>query len=104
MAAFNREIAEHFGRNLLKARRRTMLSQERLGALAGLHRTEIGLLENGRRVAKVDTLVKLAGALEEDPAVLLAGMRWLPPPDIEGSFSLEPRAHGSFSLTLPSGI
>jgi transcriptional regulator with XRE-family HTH domain len=39
------EVARRFGRNLRRARRRAGLSQERLGVAAGLHRTEIGLLE-----------------------------------------------------------
>ena len=35
-----------------------------LGLLAGLHRTEIGMLENGERLPRIDTVVKLATALE----------------------------------------
>lgn len=101
MASPDRDLAEHFGRNLLKARRHALLSQERLGALAGLHRTEIGLLENGKRMARVDTAIRLAGSLMVDPAVLLAGMQWLPAPDVEGFFSLAQEVRGSFSLTPP---
>ena len=41
-------MAERFGRNLHAARRRAGFSQEELAAFAALHRTEIGLLENGR--------------------------------------------------------
>ncbi len=39
------------------------LSQERLGSAAELHRTEVGLLERGARVPRIDTLVKVATAL-----------------------------------------
>jgi transcriptional regulator with XRE-family HTH domain len=53
------EEAERFGRNLLAARRRAGFSQEELGALAALHRTEIGLLENGRRVPRVDWVPRM---------------------------------------------
>jgi transcriptional regulator with XRE-family HTH domain len=69
-------IGEKFGRNLFLSRRRAYLSQERLGARAGLHRTEIGLLENGQRVPRLDTLVKLIGALSVEPGELLAGIAW----------------------------
>jgi transcriptional regulator with XRE-family HTH domain len=57
------EVAERFGRNLSRARRHAVLSQEDLAGLAGVHRNEIGLLEQGRRVPKIDTLIKLAGGL-----------------------------------------
>lgn len=60
----DREAAERIGRNLWRARRRAGFSQEELGALCSLHRTEIGHLEQGRRIPRVDTLMKVAGALE----------------------------------------
>lgn len=70
----DRAAAERFGRNLFMARRRAGYSQEELAALCPLHRTEIGLLEKGRRLPRVDTLLKLAAALAIEPAVLLKGM------------------------------
>jgi transcriptional regulator with XRE-family HTH domain len=51
-----------------------------VAALAGLHRTEIGMLERGFRLPRIDTVVKLAGALEVEPVELLEGMKWSPPP------------------------
>ena len=53
-------------------------SQEEVGFRAGLHRTEIGQLERGHRLARIDTVVKLAGALSIAPGDLLAGMKWTP--------------------------
>jgi transcriptional regulator with XRE-family HTH domain len=67
-------VAEQFGRNLFMARRRAYLSQEQLGKRAGLHRTEIGLLERGLRVPRLDTIVKVADGLEVPPGALLAGL------------------------------
>jgi transcriptional regulator with XRE-family HTH domain len=67
-------VAEQFGRNLFMARRRAYLSQEQLSHRAALHRTEIGLLERGRRVPRLDTIVKLADGLEVPPGALLAGL------------------------------
>ncbi len=45
---------------------------------ASLHRTEIGLLERGGRVPKIDTAAKLAGALGVTLAELLDGIEWHP--------------------------
>jgi transcriptional regulator with XRE-family HTH domain len=56
-------VAERFGENLMIYRKRAGLSQEELGFRASLHRTEISQLERGVRLARIDTLVKLAGAL-----------------------------------------
>ena len=71
-------IAWQFAENLLIARRRAGLSQEQLGFGAGLHRTEIGELERGHRLPRIDTVIKLAGALELPPGDLLKGMAWKP--------------------------
>lgn len=71
-------IAARFGENLLCARRAARLSQEQLALRASLHRTQIGMLEHGQRVPKIDTLVKLAGSLELPPGDLLAGIEWVP--------------------------
>ena len=71
-------VADCFAANLLRCRRRVRLSQEDLAVAADLHRTEIGKLENGERVPRIDTLVKLCGALETDAADLLAGIVWEP--------------------------
>lgn len=67
------------------------MSQEELGALAALHRTEIGMLENGTRLARVDTLMKIAGALAVSPTELLEGIDWIPGNSSDGSFSISER-------------
>lgn len=72
-------VAEQFGRNLFMARRRAGLSQEELAEAASLHRTEIGKLENGLRVARVDTLAKLTRVLEINADDLMKGIEWIPP-------------------------
>jgi transcriptional regulator with XRE-family HTH domain len=71
-------VAAQFGRNLTRQRRRADLSQEELSFRASLHRTEIGLLERGARIPRIDTLAKLAGALGVDPVHLLDGIEWHP--------------------------
>ena len=79
-------VAEQFGRNLFLARRRAGQSQQELADRAGVHRTEIGLLENGRRTARLDTLMKLTGALEADASELLKGIAWQPVENPAGCF------------------
>jgi transcriptional regulator with XRE-family HTH domain len=69
-------VAERFAENLLIYRRRAKLSQEELGFRANLHRTEIGQLERGVRLPRIDTLLKLAGSLSVPPGDLLKGMAW----------------------------
>jgi transcriptional regulator with XRE-family HTH domain len=80
-----------FGRNLWRCRRRASMSQEELGARAGLHRTEIGMLEHGTRLARVDTLMKLAGSLSVSPMELLEGIHWTPGESAEGGFAISER-------------
>jgi transcriptional regulator with XRE-family HTH domain len=50
------------------------LSQEELAERAGLHRTYISSLEQGRRNVAVHNVVRLAEALDLDPADLVAGL------------------------------
>ncbi len=72
------EPQERFGVNLLKARKKAELSQEELGFVCSLHRTEISLLERGEREPRLGTILKLAGSLGVTPEELCAGMRWNP--------------------------
>jgi transcriptional regulator with XRE-family HTH domain len=72
------EVAARFAQNLVRARRRAGLSQEELGYRAGLHRTEVSLLERGARTPRADTVVKLAGSVSAPVDDLLAGLRWTP--------------------------
>lgn len=83
-------VAVRFGQNLARARRREGLSQEALGVRASLHRTEIGLLEHGRRVARIDTLIQIAGAMSIDPTELLEGIYWTGGEPARGTFSVSP--------------
>jgi transcriptional regulator with XRE-family HTH domain len=80
------KLADQFGRNLAYCRRRAKLSQEELAVRASLHRTAVGQLERSERVARVDTLVKLAGALGIPPEELLDGLGWEPGSTLVGQF------------------
>jgi transcriptional regulator with XRE-family HTH domain len=80
------DIATTFGKNLHRCRKRSGLSQEELAVGASLHRTEIGLLERGERLPRIDTVIKLAGALAVPPSELIAGIDWSPGVTSRGSF------------------
>jgi transcriptional regulator with XRE-family HTH domain len=85
----NREAAEQLGKNLWRARRAAGYSQEAIGVLCSLHRTEIGMIEKGKRLPRVDTLMKLAATLEVGVEHLLVGIEWIPPgPAASGSFAV----------------
>ncbi len=81
-------VADQFGENLRRARKQAGISQEETAVRATLHRTEIGLLERGERLARIDTAIKLAGALGVAPADLLAGIEWMPGETRPGGFTL----------------
>lgn len=81
-------VAQRFGANLRRCRRHAGLSQEQVGLLAELHRTEIGLLERAARVPRIDTLVKLTAALDLTVLDLLDGIAWEPGESRPGRFSL----------------
>jgi transcriptional regulator with XRE-family HTH domain len=83
-------IAERFGKNLNRARKRAGVSQEDLALLASLHRTEIGLLERGERMPRIDTVVKLAGALSVPIDDLIDGIDWKPGSVQRGGFGVAP--------------
>ena len=57
------DVATRFGENLRRVRKGVGISQEELGFRSSLHRTEIGLLERGARVPRIDTLIKIASGL-----------------------------------------
>jgi transcriptional regulator with XRE-family HTH domain len=83
------KVADQFGRNLAYCRKRAKLSQEALAVRASVHRTEVDHLERGERVCRVDTLIKLTGALGIPPEELLDGLSWDPGSTIVGGFKFE---------------
>lgn len=71
-------VAKQFGANLARLRKRADQSQEETAVRASVHRTEISHLERGLRVARVDTVAKLAAALEVNPGDFFEGIVWQP--------------------------
>ncbi len=58
------DINEEVGFNIRRIREERGLSQEKLGALAGLHRAYIGQIERGEKNIGLKNLEKIAKALE----------------------------------------
>ena len=71
-------IAKRFGANVRAWRKHAGLSQEEVALRASLHRTEVSLLERGGRLPRIDTAVKLAGALGVGAGDLFEGIAWQP--------------------------
>ena len=84
-------LKERFSANLRRARRRAGISQAELGRLTELHRTQIYLLENAKRMPRLDTLLKLVCALQIPADDLLEGMAW----------KVSDETYGSYEVTVP---
>jgi len=72
MAENNREL---LGNKIREWRIGRQLSQEKLAALAGLHRTYVGAVERGERNISLDNIVALARALDVLPSELLEDIK-----------------------------
>jgi len=79
-------VAETFGDNLARIRREADVGQDELAVRASVHRTEISQLERGLRIARIDTLIKLAASLEVTSDELLVGLAWVPGETRHGKF------------------
>ncbi|MGA2454008.1 MAG: helix-turn-helix transcriptional regulator [Solirubrobacteraceae bacterium] len=82
MESYKAELArflEGFGANVRRVRmaKRPPCSQERLSHLTGLHRTEIGKIEQGVVEPRLTTLFILADGLSVTVDELLTGL-WVP--------------------------
>jgi len=60
-----------FGIVISRLRVKRGLSQEKLSALAGIARSHLVMLENGRKTVRLDTLWQIADALRIRPSELI---------------------------------
>lgn len=63
-------LRERVAKNIIDRRKSIGLSQEGLARQAGLSRAYVGKIENARFSATIDTIEKIAHALEVDADVL----------------------------------
>jgi transcriptional regulator with XRE-family HTH domain len=68
------DAARIFGERVRANRQRLGISQETLAQLSGVHWTFIGQVERGSRNLSLHNIVKIAGGLDVDPGVLIAGI------------------------------
>jgi transcriptional regulator with XRE-family HTH domain len=69
-------VRDRLSANLRSARQDAGLTQEQLAERSELHPTQVNRVERGATLPYLDTLVKLAGALDMPPAELCAGIVW----------------------------
>lgn len=68
------EAARIFGARVRENRQRLGISQETLAQLSDVHWTFVGQVERGTRNLSLHNIVKLAGGLDVDPGILIAGI------------------------------
>jgi transcriptional regulator with XRE-family HTH domain len=69
------EILLALGERIRRERKQKGFSQEGFAAECGLHRTEMGLLERGRTIRRLDTLLIVSGHLGLPLSDLLRGLQ-----------------------------
>ena len=69
------EALKVFGSRVRLRRAELGFSQEELAGVSGLHRTYIGAVERGERNISLANVIRIAAALELDPAELVKGIR-----------------------------
>lgn len=83
------------------------MSQVATAERAGLHRTEVALIERGLRLPRLDTILKLAAGLGVSSCELLAWMWWDPARHVH--FETPPSVaaltgHEALDFDLPAGF
>jgi transcriptional regulator with XRE-family HTH domain len=81
-------LAERFAANLTRCRERAGINKSQLARLTELNPTAISRFESGKRMPRLDTLVKITGALDCRADELVEGMGWKPDLAAYGSFQV----------------
>ncbi|GAA5030783.1 helix-turn-helix domain-containing protein [Microbacterium fluvii] len=66
--------AAHIGRRVADTRRRYTLTQDQLAVRADIDSSNLRSYESGRAMMNIQTLVRLADALDVEPGYLLEGL------------------------------
>jgi transcriptional regulator with XRE-family HTH domain len=74
MPEIKSDAAKLFGERVRANRQRLGISQETLAQLSEVHWTFIGQVERGVRNLSLHNIIKIAGGLDVDPAILVAGI------------------------------
>jgi transcriptional regulator with XRE-family HTH domain len=68
------DAARIFGERVRAERLRLGISQETLAQLSDVHWTFVGQVERGTRNLSLQNIIKIAGGLDVDPAILVSGI------------------------------
>jgi len=69
------EILVTLGNRIRRLRERNGISQEAFADVCGLHRTAVGLIERGRSIPRLDTLLVVSEHLGVAVSELLEGLK-----------------------------
>lgn len=72
------ELRERLGINLRECRARLGISQHEVSFRSETGLASVSPIELGRKLPRIDTFIRLAGALEVTPNELTAGIVWMP--------------------------
>ena len=94
------ELQERFGANLRECRRRLGISQYELAFRSEMALNSVSLLELGKKLPRIDSFIRLAGALEVTPTELTAGIQWMPGEVVAtpGSFEVPDEPEGAAEI------
>jgi transcriptional regulator with XRE-family HTH domain len=89
MAQKPKEARMRFAANVERVCRQHDYSVERLAERSGIGREELEAIMRGEAEARVDSILRLAGALEVTPGELYEGVAWVPDGEGGGEFRIE---------------
>jgi transcriptional regulator with XRE-family HTH domain len=89
MAQKPEEARMRFAANVERVRRQRDYSVDRLAERAGIEREALEAMMRGEAEARVDSILRLAGALEVTPGELYEGVAWVPDGEGGGEFRVE---------------
>ncbi len=72
------ELRARLGMNMRKHRERLGISQHEVGYRAEVHHNAISPMELGQTMPRIETFIRVAGALRATPGELTAGIIWTP--------------------------
>lgn len=87
-AAASSNASRIVGERLKEARQELGVSQMELANLAGMNVANYGKIERGVGNPTLDTLVRLAGVMEVDPARLVTGLGLADLPPVKASYTV----------------
>ena len=72
------ELRARLGMNMREHRERLGISQHEVGYRAEVHHNAISPMELAQTMPRIETFIRVAGALETTPGELTAGIIWTP--------------------------